>query len=61
MKCFMDFLQFLVLQDLSHIKLLKKVFMIYLIAISCIVNENLNLVLYMPVSENDINETNLAY
>ena len=57
-KYFTKFLQFLVLQSLSHTKFLKNVFIKYVIAINCIVKENLNLLLYIPAPQNDISERN---
>ena len=61
-KYFTNFLQFLLLQRLSHNELLEKVFTMDLIAIHCNVKENLNTaLLYKPKPQNEINEINLFY
>ena len=48
------------MQGLSHTKLFGKVFMIYLIAIPCIVKKTLNPFSYIPKPEND-NEINVVW
>ena len=55
-KSFTNFSQFLAEQSWSHAKLLQKVFMIYLMPITCIIKENLNPLPYVPNAKNDIDE-----